>query len=69
MTASGVVMRTRVDEVRIIGRGTKGVRIMRLDEGDRVIGVAFVPAEMENGEGLPAEETNGQDPKVSKPLQ
>jgi len=50
MTASGVVMRTRVDEVRIIGRGTKGVRIMRLDEGDRVIGVAFVPADMDNGD-------------------
>ena len=50
MTGSGVVMRTRVDEVRIIGRGTKGVRIMRLDEGDRVIGVAFVPADMDNGD-------------------
>jgi DNA gyrase subunit A len=67
MTGSGVVMRTRVDEVRIIGRGTKGVRIMRLDEGDRVIGVAFVRAEMENGVVLPAEETNGQDPTASKP--
>jgi DNA gyrase subunit A len=43
-------MRTRVSEVRIIGRGTKGVRIMRLDEGDRVVGVAFVPAEMDTGE-------------------
>jgi len=50
MTGSGVVMRTRVSEVRIIGRGTKGVRIMRLDEGDRVVGVAFVPAEIDNGE-------------------
>jgi len=69
MTGSGVVMRTRVDEVRTIGRGTKGVRIMRLDDGDRVIGVAFVPADMENGVGLPAEETNGQDPEASKPSQ
>jgi DNA gyrase subunit A len=65
MTASGVVMRTRVDEIRIIGRGTKGVRIMRLDEGDRVVGVAFVPAEMDNGEALPAEEKNGQDSGAS----
>lgn len=61
MTASGVVMRTRVDEIRIIGRGTKGVRIMRLDEGDRVIGVAFVPADVDNGQALPAGEKNGQD--------
>jgi DNA gyrase subunit A len=60
MTASGIVMRTPVDEIRIIGRGTKGVRIIRLDEGDRVIGVAFVPAEMDNGQALPPGEKNGQ---------
>jgi DNA gyrase subunit A len=65
MTASGVVMRTQVSEVRIIGRGTKGVRIMRLDEGDRVVGVAFVPVDMDNGEALPAEEKNGQDSGAS----
>jgi DNA gyrase subunit A len=53
-------MRTPVDEIRIIGRGTKGVRIIRLDEGDRVIGVAFVPAEMDNGQALPPGEKNGQ---------
>jgi len=51
MTASGIVIRTRVNEIRIIGRGTKGVHIMRLDEGDRVVGVAVVPAEISNGEG------------------
>jgi DNA gyrase subunit A len=42
MTASGVVIRTPVSEFRIIGRGTKGVRVMRLDENDRVVGIAFV---------------------------
>jgi DNA gyrase subunit A len=61
MTASGIVMRTRVDEIRITGRGTRGVRIIRLDEGDHVIGVAFVPADMDNGQVQPAGETNGQD--------
>ena len=49
MTASGVVIRIRVDEIRIIGRGTKGVRIIRLDKGDRVIGVALVTADEING--------------------
>nr|WP_319376611.1 DNA gyrase subunit A [uncultured Methanoregula sp.] len=49
MTASGVVIRTPVSEFRIIGRGTKGVRVMRLDEKDKVVGVAFFPAEAENG--------------------
>jgi DNA gyrase subunit A len=42
MTASGVVIRTPVSEFRIIGRGTKGVRVMRLDENDRVVGIAFL---------------------------
>ncbi|MCX6688324.1 MAG: DNA gyrase subunit A, partial [Methanoregula sp.] len=49
MTASGVVIRIRVDEIRIIGRGTKGVRIIRLDKGDRVVGVALVTADEING--------------------
>jgi DNA gyrase subunit A len=45
MTAAGVVIRTRVSEVRVVGRGTKGVRIMRLDENDKVVGVAIVQPE------------------------
>jgi len=60
MTASGVVIRTRVDEIRVIGRGTRGVRIMRLDKGDRVVGVALVPSDEINGGvgsgALPADE-------------
>jgi DNA gyrase subunit A len=46
MTASGVVIRTPVSDFRIIGRGTKGVHVMRLDEKDKVVGIAIVPAEM-----------------------
>ncbi len=51
MTASGVVIRTPVSEFRIIGRGTKGVRVMRLDEKDRVVGIAIVTADVDNGTG------------------
>lgn len=47
MTASGIVIRTPVSEIRVIGRGTKGVRIMRLGENDRVVGIAVVPAEVD----------------------
>ncbi|MDP3565117.1 MAG: DNA gyrase C-terminal beta-propeller domain-containing protein, partial [Methanoregula sp.] len=66
MTAEGVVIRMPVSEIRIIGRGTKGVRTIRLDDKDRVIGVAIVQPEVENEEngadvaGEPANpETNG----------
>jgi DNA gyrase subunit A len=66
MTASGIVMRTAVSEIRIIGRGTKGVRIMRLDEHDRVVGIAVVPPDIDNGDsgepetGEPGEAERGQ---------
>ncbi len=56
MTASGVVIRTPVSEFRIIGRGTKGVRVMRLDDKDKVVGVAILPADMDNGIEIPGPE-------------
>lgn len=59
MTASGVVIRTPVSEFRIIGRGTKGVRVMRLDEKDKVVGIAFVSAEMANEAEPESDENNG----------
>jgi DNA gyrase subunit A len=61
MTASGVVIRTPVSEFRIIGRGTKGVRVMRLDENDKVVGIAFVSAEMVNGAEPDTGEKNGAE--------
>jgi DNA gyrase subunit A len=56
MTASGVVIRTPVSEIRVIGRGTKGVRVMRLDEKDKVVGVAILPVDMDNGTVIPEPE-------------
>jgi DNA gyrase subunit A len=59
MTASGVVIRTPVSDFRIIGRGTKGVHVMRLDEKDKVVGIAIVPVEMKNGDGQEPDEESG----------
>ncbi|HQL60286.1 MAG TPA: DNA gyrase subunit A, partial [Methanoculleus sp.] len=42
MSASGIVIRTKVSEISIQKRGTRGVRIMKLDEGDRVIGFTIL---------------------------
>jgi len=47
MSASGIVIRTKVSEISIQKRGTRGVRIMKLDEGDRVIGFTILDAEDE----------------------
>ncbi|MCK8519445.1 DNA gyrase subunit A [Methanoculleus sp. 7T] len=42
MSASGIVIRTKVSEISIQKRGTRGVRIMKLDDGDRVIGFTIL---------------------------
>ncbi|MDD1659354.1 MAG: DNA gyrase subunit A [Methanomicrobiales archaeon] len=60
MSSGGNVMRTRVDEVSIQKRNTRGVRIMNLEEGDRIVGVAVVRPDA-NGE-------NGTPPPPPRPL-
>ncbi|NNF13347.1 MAG: DNA gyrase subunit A [Gemmatimonadetes bacterium] len=42
ITKKGVVNRQRVEEIRVIGRATQGVRLMNLDKGDEVMDVARV---------------------------
>ena len=50
ITRHGVVNRQRIDEIRVIGRATQGVRLVNLDEGDEVVDVARVIAEEEEEE-------------------
>jgi DNA gyrase subunit A len=47
ITRNGVVNRQRVEEIRVIGRATQGVRLVNLDEGDAVVDVARVVTEEE----------------------
>jgi DNA gyrase subunit A len=42
MSERGQIMRTRAAEVSEVGRNTKGVVVMRLDDGDRVASVAVL---------------------------
>jgi DNA gyrase subunit A len=51
ITRNGVVNRQRVDEIRVIGRATQGVRLVNLDDGDVVVDVARVIAEDEEENG------------------
>ncbi|MBP3695155.1 MAG: DNA gyrase subunit A [Thermoguttaceae bacterium] len=45
MTARGKIQRMNVDEVRVTGRNTQGVRIMNVDADDRLVAVKVVPVE------------------------
>ncbi len=53
VSSGGKVMRFRVKEIRVIGRNTQGVRLIGLDEGERVAAVARLAEREEEGE--PAE--------------
>ena len=56
ITEGGNLIRTRSHEVRIAGRNTQGVRIMRPEEGDRIVGVDRFEPEVEAvAEAPPAE--------------
>jgi DNA gyrase subunit A len=45
ITVGGMVNRTHVDEIRTVGRNTQGVRVMNLNEGDKVTSLAKVARE------------------------
>lgn len=49
MSASGIVIRVPVKGISQQGRSSKGVRIMKLDEGDRVVGATVLQPEL-NGD-------------------
>src|SRR5262249_13681665 len=47
ITTGGMVTRTHVGEIRVVGRNTQGVRVMNLREGDTVASIAPVAREEE----------------------
>ncbi len=66
MAAKGKILRCKVDDIRQIGRNTQGVRLLDLEDDDRVIGVARLAESAErddslsgNGDGGAPEDTGG----------
>ena len=58
VSSGGKVVRLRVNEIRVIGRNTQGVRLIDLEEGERVAAVARLAEredEPDNGEAPAAE--------------
>ena len=55
LTEGGILIRMNVGEIRRSGRATQGVRVIRLDEGDRVVSVAKLAED---------DGSNGDDPGV-----
>jgi len=51
VASNGIVIRTRVDEIRASGRDTMGVTLMNLAEGDTVVAVARAAESDDEGDG------------------
>ncbi len=51
MTEKGMAVRTAVKEIREMGRGTQGVRLITVDAGDKLVSIAKVESE-ESAEAL-----------------
>ena len=56
ITRNGIVIRQRVDEIRVIGRATQGVRVIALDDNDELVDVArLIPEDDASAETTEAE--------------
>ena len=51
ISSSGTLVRTPVSDVSVQGRNTQGVRLIRLDEGDRLVGLECIVSDGGEGEG------------------
>ena len=50
ITNEGTIIRIPLDSISIVGRVTKGVRLMRLDEGSKIVSVTATEQEPEDAE-------------------
>jgi DNA gyrase subunit A len=80
VTRDGIVVRTKVDSISLIGRNTQGVTVMRIGEGDQVASIAAftmsdpvesrdVTAVSANGNGASASEDDEQLLNETIPLE
>jgi DNA gyrase subunit A len=68
ISADGIVLRTRLDSIANVGRGSQGVQVMRVSPRDRVASIATIdmaPPAPKHGVA-PVRETDGQTPATSR---
>ena len=62
ITSEGVIIRTGCDSIRICGRSSQGVILMRLAEGVKVISLARTAREEDEADEASEQNTAGADP-------
>ena len=64
ITQNGMMLRTDLTAVREIGRATQGIRMIRLDESDKVVAVAKIaPEEAAEANAQDNEDAHAADPE------
>ena len=58
---SGIAIRMEIDSIRVMGRATQGVRLIRVNEGDAIAAVAKVVVEEEEDEEIIEGQIDGID--------
>ena len=53
----GKIIRLEAADIRQAGRSTQGVRLLRMEEGDRIAAASLIPEEAENGNGSESPKT------------
>jgi DNA gyrase subunit A len=66
ITDAGTLVRTRVEEIRVLGRNTQGVTVIRLTSGEKVVGVDCIPY-LPDDSDAPEDEENSIDQEESEP--
>ena len=64
VTQNGIMIRISVQGISTIGRNTQGVRVINLDEGDRVIDMAPLPVSEDEDEGETSVENGKAEEKA-----
>ena len=67
VTSDGMVIRQHAADIRVAGRNTQGVHLIRLKEGDSIAAVAAVVAEEEEEKQLAEKEKNNINSNVLTP--
>ncbi len=65
---SGVTIRTKVDQIRLAGRATQGVRIINLREGDVIASVMAVPVSEDEESAVDVIATEGAEGVENAPV-
>jgi DNA gyrase subunit A len=65
ITTGGVLIRTRVSEIRALGRATQGVTLISLDDGEKLAGLELVVETESTGDDSLAEDADGEIGDVS----